>query len=1070
MDKNKLWRSLKQYNDDASASERSKHEFKKGVTDDFTVATMPDKSRRNFIAAMGATTALLSTACSDYYDKGQIITYNKKPDSVTYGKANYYASSMNNGSAVLVKTREGRPIKIDGNPEHPVFKGKIDAAAQASILDLYDPGRVRFSAKKSDSKLVLFKNDLPYVEWEKLDKEVQEKLNAANAAGKEIALITGKVISPTQKKLFDDFAVKYPTFKVYSLELLNDIAKRKAFQATYGMNILPAIRYDKADVIIALENDFLGADGNTAEQIRQFTSRRNVDDHKNFSRLYAVEGDYSTTGANADYRLKLNPVNQVDFIFSLLNIMVNKNGFVLPTGVASYVNLSNYNLEQLATKNNWKKEAVAELLNDIATKKNKVLFTAGNNMPYEVHLAVNLINATLSNWELFDFDNADVLQMNYTSVDEWKNLIANMNSGKVDVVIHFDANPVFHLAEDLKYKEAVQKIPSLISMVEMPNESVLNSKYIIAINNQYESWGDFKLRTGLISLQQPIIAPLHDTRQKEAVLLNWLQADVAQFSQDIYHKYLQENIKTNLFPTLNQGLDFNSFWFGALEDGLIIYKEPITPDTMFRAESFNGANFKYSDEGVTVILKPAFYLRDGKQANNGWLQELPHPVTKVTWDNYVALSPATAKKYDLKFAEDNEDKVTDMVEVNVQGRKIKLPILIQPGIVDNVISIELGYGRTLIGDVGNNVGANANSLMSSNGSFGDKIYTNCSITKTGEKFDLISTQEHHALDDEFVKDMHRSRHIIQEYTIPFYANFEEKYYKVKDELKEKYKDDPKKFKDELSKEKSHLLGQHHYEIKSIYKKIEYTGVKWAMAIDMNKCTGCSICVAACNVENNIPVVGKDQVERGREMQWMRIDTYFSGTPEEPITSLQPMLCQHCDTAPCESVCPVAATSHSPDGLNQMTYNRCVGTRYCSNNCPYKVRRYNFFDFRNDFADGYYRKDTLELLNNPEVTVRSRGVMEKCTFCVQRIQEARQDAIKLGRDVQGTDVKTACQEACPSSAISFGDMNDPASDISAYREHPLAYYVLETLNTKPNVTYIAKVKNINAQEEAHFEHH
>ncbi len=1069
MKKNLLWKSLKQYNNDESSSEKSKHEFANGVTDDFDVKSLPDKSRRKFIAAMGASTALLSTACSDYYDKGQIVTYNKKPESITYGIANYFASSMNNGTSVLIKTREGRPIKIDGNPEHPVFKGKIDAGAQASILDLYDPGRLRFPIKKSDSKLILFQNELPRAEWEKLDKEIQEKLNAANAAGKEIALITGKVISPTQKKLFDDFAVKYPTFKVYSLELLNDSAKRKAYKNNFGLDAIPAIRFDKSDVIIALESDFLGADGNTAEQIRQFGSRRDVNNLMNFNRLYSVEADYSTTGANADYRLKLNPTKQIEFILSLLNSMVNNYGFILPTGVTNYFDINNYNLAHFAEKNKWKKEVIDELVRDIATKRNKVLFVAGDNLPYEVHVATNLINSVLANWELFDFENADMLQLMYSSVEDWKTLVSKMNNGQVDVLINFDANPIYYLPEDLKYREASKKVPNVIAMIELPNESVLNSKYIIAINNQYESWGDFKLRTGIISMQQPIIAPLHDTRQKEAVLLNWLQEDVAKYSHDIYHKYIQDNWRNNIFPTLNQGLDFNSFWLSALHDGVVTFNEAIIPNTLFNSESFNGLRLNYDDDGITVILKPAFYIKDGKQANNGWLQELPHPITKVTWDNYVALSPSTANKYDLKFAEDNEDQITDMVEVNVGGRKAVLPILIQPGIVDNVISIELGYGREIAGEVGSNVGVNVNLLMSANGAFGDKIYTKATITKTGNKFELISTQEHHSLDDKFVKDIHLKRHIIQEYNLPFYAEFEEKYAKAKIELKEKYGNDLEKYNEELEKEKSHLLGHHHYNMRSIYPLMEYTGVKWAMAIDMNKCTGCAICVASCNVENNIPVVGKDQVARGREMHWMRIDTYFSGTPEEPITALQPMLCQHCDKAPCENVCPVVATSHSPDGLNQMTYNRCVGTRYCSNNCPYKVRRYNFFDFRNDFADGYYRKDTLELLNNPEVTVRSRGVMEKCSFCVQRIQEARQDAIKKGRSVQGTDVKTACQDACPSSAISFGDMNDKTSDISKLRDNPLAYYVLETLNTRPNVTYIAKVKNIIGKE-AHVEHH
>ncbi len=1064
-----FWKSLKQYSNDVGSQEKSKHEFTNGVTDEFDVNTLPDKSRRKFIAAMGATSALLTTACSDYYDKGEIITYNKKPDSVTYGKANYYASTLNDGTGVLVKTREGRPIKVDGNPEHPIFRGKIDAGAQASILDLYDPGRLRFPIKKSDSKLILFQNELPRTQWDLLDKEIKEKLNKAVKNNKEIALVTGKVISPTQKKLFNDYAIKYPTFKVYSFELFDDKNKKKAYQDVYGTNNIPSVRWDKADVIVALENDFLGAEGITPEQIRQFTSRRDVNNLVQFNRLYSVESDYSTTGANADHRFKLSPSNQIEFILSLLSLMTNSHGFQLPAGVSNYIDLSKYNFGKFIEKFGFKRTASDELIRDIAIKRGRVLFTAGESMPYEVHLAVNLINNVLGNNELFNFENAELLQLEYTTKDEWKNLVTQINNGNVEVLIHFDSNPAYILPENLKYKEAVQKVPNLISMIELPNESVLNSRYVIAINNQFESWSDFQLRTGIISLQQPIIAPLHDTRQKEAVLLNWMQDDVAAFTHDIYHKYMMENWGANIFPTLNKGLDFNTFWYSALHDGIVEFSETAIAPIGFNAEVFKEKNLNIETKGITVLFKPAFYLRDGKQANNGWLQEIPHPITKACWDNYAALSPATAKKYDLKFAEDNNDRITDMIELQINGRKLMFPILIQPGMLDDFVSIELGYGRTVAGEIGTGVGLNANSLLSIDGGLSDRLYTNATIEKTGDKYELISTQEHHALDDEFVKDIHRKRHIIQDYTLNFYENFTLNYENAKKKLEAEYQGKPEELKEALDKEKSHLLGHHHYDIHTIYPLFEYTGVKWAMGIDMNKCTGCGICVAACNVENNIPIVGKDQVARGREMHWMRIDTYFSGTPEEPITSLQPMMCQHCDKAPCENVCPVVATSHSPDGLNQMTYNRCVGTRYCSNNCPYKVRRFNFFDFRNDFADGYYRKDTLELVNNPEVTVRSRGVMEKCTFCVQRIQEARQDALKEGRTVAGTDVRTACQVACPSSAITFGDMNDKTSDIAKLREHPLGYYVLETVNTRPNVTYIAKLRNINLQEEVHSEH-
>ncbi|MDZ7763424.1 MAG: 4Fe-4S dicluster domain-containing protein [Melioribacteraceae bacterium] len=428
---------------------------------------------------------------------------------------------------------------------------------------------------------------------------------------------------------------------------------------------------------------------------------------------------------------------------------------------------------------------------------------------------------------------------------------------------------------------------------------------------------------------------------------------------------------------------------------------------------------------TTVHLQNNYFIGDGKYANNGWLQELPHPVTKVAWDNYAAISPAIAKKYSV---ENN-----DMIKIEVNGEEIELPVMIQPGTAENMIAVELGYGRKVCGDVGKGVGFYANDLLDYSNEFANYILNDAVISKTGKTYSLVSTQEHHALDDAFTKDFHLLRGIIQGGTLS------------------EYKEDPQ------------FLKHHKHSLLNITAPLEFDGVKWAMSIDLNKCTGCTACITSCNVENNVPVVGKDQVGVGREMQWMRIDRYYSGTPEEPVVSQQPMLCQHCDNAPCENVCPVNATNHSEDGLNQMAYNRCVGTRYCANNCPYKVRRFNFYNFRDHFADAYYENDVAALVNNPEVTVRSRGVMEKCTFCVQKIMDEREDAIREGRNIVGDNVKPACQTACPADAIVFGDVNDQNSKIHTYTNHELGYHVLEELNVRPNVTYIAKLRNTHSEE-------
>jgi molybdopterin-containing oxidoreductase family iron-sulfur binding subunit len=1070
LNKPKYWKSLNQLNNKPESIELSANEFKQGVTADFDINQLPDKSRRKFLAVLGASTAFAATACSDYFDKGEIVTYNKKPSGVTYGMANYYATTLNNGMGVLVKSREGRPIKIDGNPEHLINQGKIDAASQASILDLYDPGRIRFPIRKSDSKLLLYSNDMPAAQWDVIDKEMVDLLKKASEAGKEIAIISGKINSPTQNKLFEDFTAKFPTTKVYSYQLINDMEKRRAWNDCYGNNQMPVTKFDAADVILALECDFIGTEGNPIEQIRKYTSRRNVDDAKNFNKLYAVEADYTLTGACSDVRLRLSPENQYAFVLALINELVHKFGkssSVLTSLISSKISL--YSLSKIVDENKLNKKSVDELIKDLAEKSSKVLVTAGSRLPYQVHLAVNLLNEVLGSVQnIYDFKANDIIFRALSSKMEIKDFVGKMNSGQIAVLINFDVNPVYHFPKNLGYESALSKVPAVVSFAESLNESCLSNTFVLPINNDLESWGDFKLRTGMLSTQQPLISPIHDTRQKEAILLNWLSDDVTKYYADIYQKYLLDNWKNNIFPTLGLGLDFNSFWFSVLHDGFVSYSEPPVQYSVFNSQPFLNAAYNKPKSGFTVILTPGQFLIDGKQSNNGWIQELPHPITKIVWDNYAAMSPETAKELKVEYGEDPRNWVADNIEIKIADRKLKLPIVVQPGIAEKVISIQLGYGRTHAGEVGNGVGFNAGVLMSFDGDLSDWIYTGVSITKSHDTYKLVSTQEHHSLDDAFVKDVHKKRHIIQEYPVPFYIDFEKKYDEAKKKLEEEYKNKPEDFKKALNSEKLHLLGHHEYLTHSVYPPFEYTGVKWAMAIDMNKCIACNACVTACNVENNIPIVGKDECSKGREMHWMRIDTYFSGTPEEPETSMQPMLCQHCDQAPCENVCPVVATSHSPDGLNQMVYNRCVGTRYCSNNCPFKVRRYNFFDFRNDFADGYYRKDTLELLHNPEVTVRSRGVMEKCSFCVQRIAEGRQNAIKEGRTIVGTDVKTACQEACPSAAITFGDMNDAKSELSRLREHNIGYQVMETLNIRPNVTYIARLRNNNS-EEGHGEH-
>ena len=604
-------------------------------------------------------------------------------------------------------------------------------------------------------------------------------------------------------------------------------------------------------------------------------------------------------------------------------------------------------------------------------------------------------------------------------------LAGKLNANQVAAVIHLDVNPVYTLPKDIGYEQALKKAGLVVALSEYENETTNVSAFILPIHHTFESWGDVQTRTDVISTQQPVIAPLYGTRQKESILLSWLSG-TTKFSEEDYVNYLKLNWEKSMYPSSGVSTPFAEYWNSVLHDGVLLNKKASGVSYTFSSGAVQNTSVSKSDIGqYSLLIAESLVLRDGRYANNGWLQELAHPVSKVAWDNYAAISEKSAKELGVKS--------DDLVDLVVNGKTISLPVLMQPGQADNFICIETGYGRSVGTVVALNVGQNVNSLLTKKNSVTPFYFANVSIKKGSGKSKLATTQDHHTYDEALIKDLHKKREIIREGTVA------------------EYQKDPK-FLHEEKKE----------EAKSLYKTFDYSGVKWGMSIDLNKCTGCSECVMACNVENNVPVIGKDQVLKSREMQWLRIDRYYSGTPENPKVSVQPMLCQHCDNAPCENVCPVVATNHSPDGLNQMVYNRCVGTRYCSNNCPYKVRRFNFFNFRDHFADGYYQQDSITLARNPEVTVRSRGVMEKCTFCVHRIADGRAEATRNGKTFDGSGITTACQDACGSNAIVFGNVNDPASDIAKMRKHELGYVVLEELNIKPNVTYIAKLRNTSEE--------
>jgi Fe-S-cluster-containing dehydrogenase component/anaerobic selenocysteine-containing dehydrogenase len=1000
------WKNLRELDGRKKAEGTSSNEFASGVTDEFSVSEIPEVSRRRFLALLSASAAFAAAGCSDYRDIGEIVPYTKKPEEVTPGIPNYYASTCSScpqSCGILIKTREGRPIKVDGNDEHPINRGKLCPRGQANILNMYDPNRLRSPQRMAGG--VTF----TAVSWEEADADVLKSLRNSVQSGKEIAIIARGIHSPTTRKVLDDFRTKYPTAKVYSYSLFNDEARRRAWRKCYGASELSVIEWTKAEVIVALESDFLGTEGMAVEQIAKFAAGRDVMKSKNFNRLYCIEGTMSLTGANSDYRLRLNPACQYEFIRTLAS-MLGAND--LPAGRSPGDFAATYGVSQ---------ETLRHLADDLKRHRGTSIIVAGSILPEEVHVAVNYLNDYLGNAALYSSRQLSTTVLPLSSPADFAELVSNMNAGKVGVVIHFDSNPVYHLAPELGYQNALQHVQTSVGLVGSDNETSARCTYALPIHHAFESWGDFKIRTGVLSLQQPVIAPLYNTRQKESILLRWTH-EPAPFKETAYHEYLKARWEEEVFPSFKLAVDFKKFWYSSLHDGAVEFPEKVDTKFQFKKEVLPTLGSPDHAGGFTVALLESYYLGDGEFSNNGWLQELPHPISQIAWDNYAAISPASAQKLGV------EEK--DVIEVRLPQGSIELPVFLQPGHADDFISVALGYGRTNAGPVGNGVGVDTNLLLVGNSLAGARLFSGAVVRKAGRRSELASTQQHHRLNDPFTKDAFLKRGVIREGTV------------------EQYQKNPSF----LHKETGRPL--------SIVAPVQYKGPKWAMAIDLNRCVGCNACVAACNVENNIPVVGKEQVIVGREMQWIRIDRYYTGTDESPMTSHQPMLCQQCDNAPCENVCPTAATNHSPDGLNQMVYNRCVGTKYCSNNCPYKVRRFNFLNWRDNLHDGYYLQEPINLMENPEVTVRARGVMEKCTFCIQRIMVERQHAIEQGREVKGSNVKTACQEACPASAIVFGDMQNPDSEVSRYRAHDIGYRVLEEINVRPNITYLTRLRNVD----------
>jgi len=1000
----KYWKGLEEFNKTSDFVENNKHEFAEplpieDVLNEAGLSTVTP--RRDFLKALGFGLGAVTLAACQPTPVVKSIPYLIKPEEVIPGIPNYYVSSFN-GQGVLVKTREGRPIKIEPNPHGGIYNQGTDAQTQASVLDLYDVSKLKAPVLKNDETT-----------WAKVDGYVTAELAKAKASGKKIRIITSSVNSPSTKAVVADFTVAYPTTKHIQYDAVSYTGIIKANENSFGKAVLPKYNFDKADLIVSFAADFLGTWISGEEFTAQYVSNRNNASLQKgkMSRHFQFETGMSMTGANADTRIPVKLSEQGPALISLYNEITGSNlaGGGLPNNVTA-------------------DKALKLMAKELVQQKGKGLVVCGSN-DVSTQILVNAINSAIGSYgTTIDLDNPS---KRYSGNDaEFAEFLNEMNRGEVAAVFFLGNNPGYDVVNTKAFTEALAKVPFKVSFSDRRDETSGLCDVIATNQNYLESWGDANIYEGVYSVVQPTINPVFNSRQAEQSLLIWSNAPVKD-----YYQYVRNNWEKNILPTVG-----NKTWNELLQTGILTGTPKAAGTYTFSLSLASVApsvvnSSKALAKDIELQVYESVGMRDGRYANNAYLQELPDPVSKVTWDNYIAIAPKFAEKLGLK-----EFDVVDVKGSN--GYSITLPVLVQPGQAQGTASIALGYGRAKAGKVGDSVGKNAYPFVSfSNGTL--QYATTISITKTGDTYELAQTQTHHSFE---------GRNIIREATFKEYMKNPGAGTGKGEEGKKSY---------------------------DMWDKYEKPGNNWVMAIDLNACTGCGSCVVACNVENNIPIVGRDEVRRRREMHWIRIDRYYSFedggksvSKEKEINKLedldhvsvvyQPMLCQHCDHAPCETVCPVLATVHSSDGLNMMAYNRCVGTRYCANNCPYKVRRFNWFNYWNDSRfDNYLNNEFTQLVLNPDVTTRSRGVMEKCSMCIQRIQAGKLTAKLEKRPLKDGDIKMACQQVCSANAIVFGDSNDPESEVSKALRSERVYYVLEEINTQPGIGYMTKIRNTEA---------
>jgi molybdopterin-containing oxidoreductase family iron-sulfur binding subunit len=932
------WRSLEELARTAAFEEGVHREFPIGASE------LPNEwSRRQFLKLMGASLALAGATSCTRQPLERIVPYVRQPEELIPGKPLFFASALTLGGyarGVLVETHEGRPTKIEGNPLHPASLGATDVFMQAELLTLYDPER---------SQAVIHNGQIST-----LDALLAELTGAAQrwpaSGGAGLRLLTRRETSPTFLDQIARLLAKYPGAKWHEYEPL----ATEPLRARY--------HFDKAEVIVAIDADFLAADPASLAYARRFAAGR-APNGGTMNRLYVVEPTPSLTGAMADHRMVMRPDEIEQFA------------------------------QQLASN------TASPIAADLQRAAGRSIVIAGDSQPPGVHAAVRALNEKLGNsGTTIEYYSPATPSL----ARDLRELITDVDAGAVETLLIVCGNPVYDAPADFDFADRLQKIPRVIHTGLYHNETAALCQWHVPEAHPFESWSDARAFDGTATIMQPMIEPLFAGRSRHELLAALLE-DASASSYEIVRAYWQ---------TQHAAPDFENAWRKSLHDGVVAGPHPVPAATPAPIAVQRQAA---TPAGMHLIIRADARVYDGSFANNAWLQEFPDPLTKIVWDNAALLSPATAARLKLENG--------DVVNLKFRGRSLRAPIWILPGQADECVTVNVGYGRTRAGSIGNGVGFNAYALRTSDAMWGG---VGLEIEKTGNTHEIVTTQQHWNME---------GRDQVRVGTLMAFQRDARAITKTAE---------PPPAGDE-----------------TLYQKVAYHGHAWGMAIDLNTCIGCGACTIACQAENNIPVVGKEQVRAGREMHWIRVDRYYEGGLTNPQTFHQPVPCMHCENAPCELVCPVAATVHSSEGLNQMVYNRCIGTRYCSNNCPYTVRRFNFLEYDRNQFEG---RASLKLMRNPDVSVRSRGVMEKCTYCIQRINVVKIDAQKANRAIRDGEITPACAQACPAEAIVFGDINDPNSRVAKLKASALNYGLLAELNTRPRTSYLAKLRNPNAELE------